>query len=255
MMKRIVEICCGSLEDAVIAQRAGADRIELNNAVFLGGLTPSLGTIKLVTENVNIPVVVMIRPRAGGFCYNDYEYDTMLSDIESILNYDIEGIAFGCLDEKMDIDKCKNKKIIDMAHKHKKDAIFHRAFDCVKDPYSSMEKLIDLGVDRVLTSGLKEKAVDGADLLAKLQSKYGDKIQILAGSGINATNCSYLVNKTGILQYHSSCRAWRKDPTTISNVSYSYGAHPYEGNYDLVSYNKAVELVSALKDNIEDLYK
>lgn len=245
-MKRIAEICCGSLEDAITAQKAGADRIELNNAIFLGGLTPSLGTIKLVTENVSIPVAVMVRPRPGGFCYNNYEYDTMLSDIESILDYNVEGIVFGCLDENMGIDKDKSRKIIDMVHKHKKDAIFHRAYDCVKDPYSSMKELIDLGVDRVLTSGLKDTAPDGADLLAELQNKYGDRMQILAGSGVNAANCSYLVNKTGICQYHSSCRAWRKDPTTVGNVSYSYGGRQHEEDYDIVSYEKAVEFVKAL---------
>ena len=93
-MTRIAEICCGSLEDAVIAEKAGAHRIELNNAMYLGGLTPSLGTIELVVENCNIPIVVMARPRPGGFHYNEYEFNTMLSDIETMMNYDIEGVAF-----------------------------------------------------------------------------------------------------------------------------------------------------------------
>ena len=115
-MKRIAEICCGSLEDALIAQKAGADRIELNNAVYLGGLTPSMGTIKLTAENCNIPIVVMVRPRPGGFCYNDYEFKTMISDIEAMGNYNIEGFAFGCLDENRNIDKEKNKTIIISTH-------------------------------------------------------------------------------------------------------------------------------------------
>jgi copper homeostasis protein len=247
-MKRIAEICCGSLEDALIAQKAGADRIELNNAVYLGGLTPSMGTIKLTAENCNIPIVVMVRPRPGGFCYNDYEFKTMISDIEAMGNYNIEGFAFGCLDENRNIDKEKNKTIISTIHKYHKDAIFHRAFDCVKDPYETMKILIDLGVKRVLTSGLKPKAAEGANLLSELQHMYGDKIEILAGGGVNASNCSYLINKTGISQYHSSCRIWRADPTTVSNVSYAYTQSAHEECYEIVSYDKALEFIKAVRE-------
>ncbi len=182
-MKKVAEICCGSIEDALIAQRAGADRIELNNAMYLFGLTPSLGTIKLAVESCHVPLVVMARPRPGGFNYNDHELDTILADIESMVEYDIEGVAFGCLDENRNIDKEKNKKIIDVIHKGNKDAIFHRAFDGVKNPFRSMELLIDLGVKRVLTSGLNTTAERGVELLAELQHSYGDKIEILAGGG------------------------------------------------------------------------
>ncbi|MBZ2175991.1 hypothetical protein K8M07_12150 [Schnuerera sp. xch1] len=247
-MERIAEICCDSLEDALITQRAGADRIELNNSTHMGGLTPSIGTIKLVVENCQIPIVVMVRPRGAGFYYNEYEFNTMLSDIEFIVEYDIEGIAFGCLDENREIDKVKNKKIVDILDKHNKDAIFHRAFDCVKDPYKSIETLIDLGVKRVLTSGLKPKAIEAIDLLSELQNKYGDKIEILAGSGVNALNCKRLMDETGILQYHSSCKIWRKDPTTVSNVSYAYADNPNEEYHNIVSYEKALEFVKAVNE-------
>lgn len=247
-MQRIVEICCGSLEDAIVAEKAGADRIELNNALYLGGLTPSIGTINLVAEKTNIPVAVMVRPRPGGFNYNDYEFQTMIADTEAMAVLDIEGVVFGCLNDKSEIDEYKNKKLIEIIHKHNKDAIFHRAFDCVKDPYKSIEVLIDMGVKRVLTSGLKRKAIDGVDVLAKLQKNYGDKIEILAGSGVNATNCSDLIKKTGISQYHSSCTTWRHDPTTISNVSYSFAAYPNEENYNIVSFKTACEFVQAVKN-------
>ncbi len=248
-MKRFVEICCDSLEDALTAQRAGADRIELNNSMHLGGLTPSIGTIKSVVKNCHIPIVVMVRPRGAGFCYNDYEFRTILSDIETIVEYDIEGIAFGCLDKNGEIDRIKNKKIVDILHKHNKKAVFHRAFDCVKDPYKSMEILIELGIDRILTSGLKPKAVEAVDLLAKLQNKYGDKIEILVGSGVDPSNCKYLIDTTGIFQYHSSCKTWRNDPTTVSNISYAYADYPNEECYNVVRYEKVVELVKAVKGN------
>ncbi len=248
-MNRIAEVCCDSLEDALIAQRAGADRIELNNCMHLGGLTPSIGTIKLAAESCNIPIVVMVRPRGAGFYYSDYEFNTMLADIEAIVEYDIEGVAFGCLDRNGEVDKIRNKKIVDILHKHNKTAVFHRAFDCVKEPFKSMEILIELGIHRVLTSGLKLKAVEATDLLAELQHRYGDKIEILAGSGVNASNCKYLIDKTGISQYHSSCKTWRSDPTTVSNVSYAYADYPHEEEYNIVSYEKVVEFVREVKKN------
>ncbi|GIN59347.1 copper homeostasis protein CutC [Lederbergia ruris] len=248
-MKKVAEICCGSIEDALIAQRAGADRIELNNAMYLFGLTPSLGTIKLAVESCQVPLVVMARPRPGGFNYNDHELDTILADIESMVEYDIEGVAFGCLDENGDIDKEKNKKIIDVIHKGNKDAIFHRAFDGVKNPFRSMELLIDLGVKRVLTSGLNTTAERGVELLAELQHSYGDKIEILAGGGVTALNCNNIHHKTGILQFHSSCKSWRLDPTTIGNVSFAFAEKPHEAEYNVVDYIKAVEFVNAVRGN------
>lgn len=247
-MKRIAEICCGSLEDALNAQKAGADRIELNNAMYLLGLTPSIGTIQQVITNCTIPIVVMVRPRPGGFFYNEFEFRTMITDIEAIVDYDIEGIAFGCLDENCNIDIEKNRKIIDIIHRHNKDAVFHRAFDCVKDPYKSLEELIDLGVKRVLTSGLKSTATEGKEILTKLQHEYGDKIEILAGGGVNASNLSNLMNETGILQYHSSCKNWRRDPTTISNVSFSFADIPHQEDYNIVDFSEAINFVNAIKN-------
>ncbi|MEH7387317.1 copper homeostasis protein CutC [Bacillus sp. JJ1521] len=247
-MKRIAEICCGSLEDALNAQKAGADRIELNNAMYLLGLTPSIGTIQQVVANCTIPIVVMVRPRPGGFLYNEFEFRTMISDIEAILDYNIEGIAFGCLDENCNIDIEKNREIIDIIHSNNKDAVFHRAFDCVKDPFQSLEVLIDLGVKRVLTSGLKSTATEGKEILTKLQHEYGDKIEILAGGGVNASNISNLMNETGILQYHSSCKNWRRDPTTISNVSFSFAGNPHQEDYNIVDFSKAINFVNAIKN-------
>lgn len=253
-MERIAEIVCGSLEDALNAEKAGADRIELNNAMYLHGLTPSFGTIKLVVEQCNIPVVVMVRPRPGGFYYNDYEFNTMLADIEYMMEYNIEGVVFGCLDENGNIDKEKNKQIMDILNKHNKDGIFHRAFDCVTDPYESIETLIDLGFKRVLTTGLKATAVEGVDLLAKLQQKYGDKIEILVGDGVmKPSDCNFLINKTNVHQFHSPSTTWRDDPTTISeNVSFGFAEPPHEAAYNIVDYDETVEFVKAVKVSTEN---
>lgn len=251
-MNKISEIVCGSLEDALNAQKAGADRIELNNAMYLHGLTPSAGTIDLVVKNCDIPVVVMARPRPGGFYYNEHEFNTILADIKFMMNYDIEGVAFGCLDQNGNIDIDKNKKIIDIIHKYNKDAVFHRAFDFVEDPYKSIEVLIDLGVKRVLTTGLKATAVEGVNLLAKLQHKYGEKIEILIGDGVmKPSDCKNLINKTGVSQYHSPCTTWRNDPTTVgNNVSFSFAEHPNQEDYNIVNFNEAIEFVKAVKYGI-----
>lgn len=244
----IAEICCGSFEDALVAQKAGADRIELNNAMFLSGLTPSLGTLELVVKNCDVPIVVMARPRPGGFHYNDYEFETMLADIEVMVTYDIEGVAFGCLDESGNVDIKKNEKIINLLHQYDKDAIFHRAFDSVHNPFTAIETLIDLGVKRVLTGGLKPKAIDGLEMLADLQQKYGDKIEILAGGGVNSTNVSQLMDKTGINQYHSSCTGWRHDPTTVTDhMSFAFADPPHQKDYNVVDEKIAVEFVKSVK--------
>lgn len=249
-MVNIAEICCGSLEDALIAEKAGCDRIELNQAMFLSGLTPSPGTVELVSEHCSIPIVVMVRPRPGGFYYNDYEFQTMLKDIEFLLNYDIEGIVFGCLDEHGEIDLEKTKMIVNLIHRYNKDAIFHRAFDCVNDPFQAIEVLIDLGVKRVLTGGLRTRAMDGIQILKELQDKYSEKIEILAGGGVTAENVAELMKKTNIKQFHSSCTGWRKDPTTrTEHISFAFAPEPsYRDHYNMVDYEKAVKFVKAVKE-------
>ncbi len=125
-----------------------------------------------------------------------------------------------------------------------KEAVFHRAFDCASNPFETIEQLIRLGVDRVLTSGLKPKAIEGKEMIQKLQEAYGDKIQILAGSGVNAQNAQELIKDTGINQIHSSCKAWIEDLTTVKNeVSYSIADGSHTMCYDVVSAKLVKELV------------
>lgn len=247
-MERIVEICCGSYEDALAAYRAGAKRIELNSALYLGGLTPSLGTLRLVKQNTDLKVIAMVRPRGAGFCYSKADFETMKIDTEILMEKGADGIAFGCLDENGNIHMEQTKDIIDVIKKYQGEVVFHRAFDCVKDPFESMEKLISMGVDRVLTSGLKAKAMEGMEMIAKLQKAYGEKIEILAGSGINASNALEIMDKTGIHQIHSSCKGWIKDPTaTGEEVSYSYAEGIHKDDYDVVDEKLVRELMERVK--------
>ena len=248
--KRIVEICCGSYEDALAAYRGGAKRIELNSALYLGGLTPSLASLKLTKKNTNLNVIAMIRPRGGGFCYNEKDIDVMLLDAQLLLQEGADGIAFGVLNKDSSINIEATKKLTEIAHKYNREAVFHRAFDCVKDPYKEIEKLIEIGIDRILTSGQQPKAIDGLPLIKDLQEKYGHSIQILAGSGINETNAIEIMEKTRINQVHSSCKAWVEDSTTVNennpSLNYSYAPLPNEKDYEIVSEEKVRKLIELL---------
>ena len=232
----MIEICCGSYEDALNAYNGGAKRIELNSALHLGGLTPSLASLKMTKANTNLTVICMVRPRGAGFCYSKSEYRQMLIEAKDLLETGADGLAFGFLHENHEIDVERTRKMVELCKKYHKTAVFHRAFDCVNDPYKSIEILIDLGVDRLLTSGLKAKAMDGIELIKDLQAKYGDKIEILAGSGVNASNAKEIVEIAKINQIHSSCKDWRTDPTTSGkDVNYCYGPETHQNEYDVVS--------------------
>ena len=134
-----------------------------------------------------------------------------------------------------------------LVKKYQKEAVFHRAFDITPDPYKAMEELIDLKIDRVLTSGQKAKAVDGLDLIKDLQTNYGNKIEILAGAGVNSTNASYIMDYTGIRQIHSSCKNYLADSTTIGkDLNYSYLPSPNEDKYDIVDQELVRKLINSI---------
>ena len=247
-MERLVEICCGSYEDALNAYYGRAKRIELNSALHLGGLTPSIASLKLTKKNTNLKIITMIRPRGAGFCYNDIEFEVMKEDARCMLENKADGIAFGCLNQDGSINEKQTKEMIDIIKEYQGEVVFHRAFDCVADPYASIELLIHLGVDRILTSGLKPKAMDGKELIKDLQNKYGNQIEILAGSGINASNARKMMEDTGIYQVHSSCKDWINDPTTKTyEVSYAYAPSPHENDYDVVSKGLVEKIVESIK--------
>lgn len=244
----MIEICCGSYEDALAAYKGGAKRIELNSALALGGLTPSIGCVKLVKQHTDLKVISMVRPRAAGFCYTDAETEQMMADAEALMLNGSDGLAFGFLTETHEVDAEKTRNMVELVHRYGGEAVFHRAFDCVYDPHKAMETLISLGVDRVLTSGLKEKAVEGVQLLGQLQETYGSRMEILAGSGVNAGNAQSLMDSTGVTQVHSSCKDWKRDETTSGEfVNYRFAPAPHEDDYDVVSEELVRKLVEQTK--------
>ena len=249
-MNPIVEICCGSYDDACAAAAGGADRIELNSALWLGGLTPSLGTLQLVKETLSLPVAAMVRPRGGGFCYTAGELRVMERDCALLLEHGAYGIVFGCLREDCTIDAEASGRLAEIIHGLYGEAVFHRAFDCTPDPFAAMDTLLELGIDRVLTSGQQPTAPEGVSLLRQLQRRYGSRIQLLAGSGVNPSNAASLLAETGFSQLHSSCRSWRRDPTTApGRVSYAYAPPPHEAMYENTDPQLVGQLVSAVREN------
>ena len=152
ILKGLLEICCGSFEDVKTAWQNGADRVELNSALYLGGLTPSTANLICAKEQCSIPIVTMVRPRGGGFCYSQDEYETMLLDARILLEHGADGIAFGFLTADHAIHRNRTQEMIDLIHSAGKEAVFHRAFDCVAQQERAVEALILLGADRILTS-------------------------------------------------------------------------------------------------------
>lgn len=245
-MERIIEVCAGSYEDCLNAALGGADRVELNSALSVGGLTPTVAVLRRVKQDTDLKVICMVRPRAAGFCYSETEKILMFEEAELLLSEGADGLAFGFLNADGSIDGESTGRMIDLIHGKKKEAVFHRAFDVCRDAHASIERLISLGADRVLTSGQRAKATEGKELLRELQEIYGSGIELLAGSGVDDTNARELMEYTGIRQVHSSCKNYREDPTTAGrNVSYAYLPAPYEQCYDVVSAEKVRKLTEA----------
>ena len=196
-----LEICANSYQSAQNAQEAGAHRIELCTELAVGGLTPSYGLIKEVIENLDIPVFVLIRPRSGNFMYSDSEFEIMKQDIQLCRSLGCSGIVSGVLHANNTVDIERTESLIEFSKPLR--FTFHRAFDCVPNPIDSLEQLIDLGVDRVLTSGQEVSAEQGLELLKQLKVKANKNIRILPGSGINPSNAK-LFKDSGFDEIHAS---------------------------------------------------
>ncbi len=182
----IIEVCAESYEHAVKAEKAGADRIELCKDLHLDGLTPDYDDVKNTINKLNIPVFILIRPREGGFVYSNEEFELMKQDIIKFKEMGCKGIVCGILNDDKTIDLARTKELVELTRPL--EFTFHRAFDIVTDPFKEIENLIDIGVDRVLTSGQKDKAIDGLDLLEKLNIISSNRIIIMPGSGISKNN-------------------------------------------------------------------
>jgi copper homeostasis protein len=243
----LLEVAIASVADALAAQQGGADRLELNVALALGGLTPSLGTLLEVKAAVSLPVLVLVRPRPGGFAYAEAEFKVMQRDVDLALQHGADGIVFGILtsDGAVDLHRCRRlvQQVADRA------AVFHRAFDVTPDPCAALEQLIDLGFRRVMTSGQEESAYHGAPRIAELIDRAAGRIEVLPAGGITRFTIADVLARTGCDQVHASLRSRREDPSVAARPQVCFGGpvRPAEDHYDATSADAVADLCGWLR--------
>ena len=195
----IIEVCAESYKYAEKAEKAGADRIELCKDLHLDGITPDYESAKRTIDTLNIPVFILIRPREGDFIYSNEEFELMKQDIVKFKEIGCKGIVSGILNYNKNIDIERTKELVNLSRPL--EFTFHRAFDVVSDPLKEIENLIEIGVDRVLTSGQKDKGIEGLELLKEFKNISKNRIKIMPGSGINKSN---IVNFKSFEEIHGS---------------------------------------------------
>jgi copper homeostasis protein len=199
-----LEICAFNLSSVLIAQRSGADRIELCASPEEGGTTPSAGLIRTARENLKIPLYPIIRPRGGDFLYSDEEFTSMLRDIEYCKQVGCDGVVIGMLLTDGTVDKQRCARLIEAAYPM--GVTFHRAFDWAANPFEALEDIISMGCERILTSGQRPTAMEGASLIDQLVREADDRIIIMPGSGVRASSIVQLAESTGAAEFHTSAR-------------------------------------------------
>jgi copper homeostasis protein len=244
----LLEVCVDSPEAALAAQAGGAQRVELCSALGEGGLTPSLGAIELARAGLAIELFVLIRPRAGDFLYSAAELAVARRDIELCAQAGARGVVLGVLRRDGTIDRERTAALIECARPLA--VSFHRAFDLTREPERALEELIELGVERVLTSGAERTALEGAALLRRLVERAGERIIVMPGGGIRASNVRELVRRTGARELHFTARAEMASPMEFHNPRCAMGSKASQGEYELRPTDP--ELVRSIRAALRD---
>jgi copper homeostasis protein len=200
----LLEIAVFNIGSALLAVEAGADRLELCENPGEGGTTPSYGTLKTVREMIRVPVFPIIRVRGGDFFYSDAEFEAMKKDIGLCKQLGFEGVVIGLLNVDGTVDEARTKELVSIAYPM--EVTFHRAFDRSADPFEALEKIINCGCQRILTSGQVPNAGDAKELLKQLIDQANDRIIIMPGSGVRSGNIKEIASFTGAVEMHSSAR-------------------------------------------------
>jgi copper homeostasis protein len=227
-MKYLIEIATSDFLTTRSAVEGGADRIELCANLAEGGTTPSYAHIKKCREAFEIALFPIIRPRGGDFLYTKDEFEIMKNDIKLCKELGCEGIVIGLLNMDGTIDMTRTAELIELAYPL--EVTFHRAFDRCKDPFVALEELIEIGCQRILTSGQRPTVSEGVDLIAELNKKADDRIIILPGSGVRKDNIKMLAEKTGCIEFHSSLRGKAKSPMQFIHPAFADSAESYSNN-------------------------
>jgi copper homeostasis protein len=232
----LVEVCVDSVESAIAAQEGGAARIELCSDLAVGGITPSAGTIVLARKQVQIGLHVIIRPRGGDFCYSELEFNTMQRDILVAKKFGADGVVFGILKSDNAVDVERTCVLVELARPMS--ITFHRAFDIVTDPLQSLEDIIQLGIDRILTSGQAATTMEGIDLISRLVQKANGRIIIMPASGINQHNIRTIIEHTGVKEIHVGKAVTRQVEHPVADM--------FSTERSVVDAHKVRELVEAI---------
>ena len=231
MSSLLLEVCLESVADVLAAQEGGADRVELCGDLVEGGTTPSVGAVRLAKERASIPVMAMIRPRGGDFLYSDLEFDVMLRDVGAAKEAGADGVVFGVLTADGDLDGERMARLVAAAHPM--GVTCHRAFDMTRDPGEALETLIELGVDRVLTSGQERSVPEGLALIGELVQQAGDRIIVMPGAGIEEDNIREVAERTGAKELHFAAFAKGESGMRYRNPRPDMSAGPAPGEYEL----------------------
>lgn len=230
-----LEVCTYSVADCEAAQRAGANRIELCGGRTEGGITPSIGLIRLARAATSLPIRVMIRPRGGDFVYTKDELAVMEADIVAARDAGADGVVLGVLLPNGSVDEETTRRLMQVAHPLP--VTFHRAFDLTRDPHEALDVLIRLGIQTILTSGQQARVDAGIDLLQALATQAAGRIEIMAGAGVNSRNARFLA-ETGISYLHMSGGITEDSPMLFRRTDVPM-ATVAPGEYDRISTSEA----------------
>lgn len=243
-----IEICIDSVAGALAAERGGAHRVELCDNLFEGGTTPSAGCIRVARERCRLKTQVMIRPRGGDFLYSDDEFAVMREDVRVAKDLGADGVVFGLLTAAGDIDAPRTRELIELARPMS--VTFHRAFDVCRDAAGALETLIELGVDRVLTSGQEPTCLEGMEMLATLQRQAAGRIIVMPGGGLNPRNIRRIVETTGVREVHLGARARTESRMEFRNTRVPMGGtlRPAEFNWSTTDESQVRAVAATLNE-------
>ncbi|WP_373949888.1 copper homeostasis protein CutC [Vibrio pomeroyi] len=241
-----IEVCIDNLESLHNALAGGANRIELCSSLALGGLTPSFGMMKQVARISTVPVYAMIRPRQGDFIFDNDDVMSMLDDIQAASDAGLDGVVLGVLTAQGEIDMAAMKALTSKAHQLKLGVTFHRAIDQLKDYQTALEQIIELGCERVLTSGLASNAELGKDILKEMVTLTQGRLDIMAGAGVTADNGHEILKHAKVQALHLSAKSTR--PSLMTQASKAQMGHDDVDDYliPVTSSQKIKELRATL---------
>ncbi len=225
----IIEIATSDYATTAAAVAGGANRIELCANLSEGGTTPSYGVIKTCRENFDTLIYPIIRPRGGDFVFTNEEFNVMVQDVQLCKQLGCDGVVIGLLNTDGNIDIKRTEILVKLAYPL--GVTFHRAFDRCADPLEALEQIINIGCERILTSGQQPHALDGIELITQLQQTANDRIIIMPGSGVRKENIAQLAQLSGCTEFHTSLRSTQPSTSQFVHPSFANDKESYSNNY------------------------